>query len=148
MPYTVAAALRIKKKHVAEFTRLVKRHAANSITREAGCVAFEVSVDRDDPRRFIFYEIYITEADFDAHTQTPWVQAPDGANGPHGRRRVRDVRPRPPHRRAQQVARRFFCFPSGAGRSLRSLGYAPCGAPARSRRPGHCAARSRSYSTP
>ena len=32
MPYTVAAALRVKKKHVAEFTRLVKRHAANSIT--------------------------------------------------------------------------------------------------------------------
>ena len=28
MPYTVAAALRVKKKHVAEFTRLVKRHAS------------------------------------------------------------------------------------------------------------------------
>ena len=58
----------------AEFTRLVKRHAANSISREPGCVAFEVSVDRDDPRRFIFYEIYLTEADFDAHTQTPWFK--------------------------------------------------------------------------
>ena len=38
--------------------------------------------------------------------------------------------------------------PSGAGRSLRSLGSAPCGAPARSRRPGRCAARSRSLLTP
>ena len=74
MPYTVAAALRIKKKHVTEFTRLVKRHAANSITKEPGCIAFEVSVDRDDPQRFIFYEIYLTEADFDAHTQTPWFK--------------------------------------------------------------------------
>ena len=74
MPYTVAAALRVKKEHVAEFTRLVKRHAANSITKEPGCIAFEVTVDRDDPLRFIFYEIYGTEADFDAHTQTPWFK--------------------------------------------------------------------------
>ena len=39
-------------------------------------------------------------------------------------------------------------YPSGAGRSLRSLGSAPCGAPARSRRPGRCTARSRSSPTP
>ena len=74
MPYTVAAALRVKKKHVAEFTRLVKRHAANSVTKEPGCIAFEVTVDRDDPQRFLFYEIYGTEADFDAHTQTAWFK--------------------------------------------------------------------------
>ena len=75
MPYTVAAALRNQEEarrrvHPA----LVKRHAANSITKEPGCIAFEVSVDRDDPQRFIFYEIYLTEADFDAHTQTPWFK--------------------------------------------------------------------------
>ena len=74
MAYTVAAALRVKKKHVADFTRLVKRHAANSITKEPGCVSFEVSVDRDDPQRFVFYEIYVTEADFEAHCQTPWFK--------------------------------------------------------------------------
>ena len=74
MPFTLAATLRIKKKHVAEFTRLVKRHARNSLTREPGCVAFEVSVDKDDPQRFIFYEIYLSEADFEAHTQTPWFK--------------------------------------------------------------------------
>ena len=74
MPYTVAAALRVKKKHVAEFTRLVKRHAANSVTKEPGCVSFEVTVDRDDPLRFIFYEIYLTEADFQAHTETAWFK--------------------------------------------------------------------------
>ena len=38
--------------------------------------------------------------------------------------------------------------PSSAGRSLRSLGSAPGGAPARSRRPGRCAARSRSALAP
>ena len=74
MPFTLAATLRIKKKHVAEFTRLVKRHANNTVTKEPGCISFEVSVDRDDPRRFIFYEVYVEEADFDAHTQTPWLK--------------------------------------------------------------------------
>ena len=54
----------------------------------------------------------------------------------------------------------LFCCPSGAGREdsihfpqapgARSarLAYAPCGAPARSRRPGRCAARSRSAPMP
>ena len=45
-------------------------------------------------------------------------------------------------------ARRLYSFPSSAGRSLRSLGSAPCGAPARSRRPGRCTARSLSALMP
>ena len=52
MTFVVAASLRIKKKHLAEFTKRVKRHANNSVTREPGCVGFEVSVDKSDPRRF------------------------------------------------------------------------------------------------
>ncbi|MDP6426881.1 MAG: putative quinol monooxygenase [Rhodospirillales bacterium] len=67
MPYVVAASLRIKKKHLSEFTKRVKRHANNSVTREPGCIAFEVSVDKDDPRRFLFYEVYLDEAAFDKH---------------------------------------------------------------------------------
>ena len=74
MPFTVAAALRIKEEHVAAFTELVKRHAANTVTREPGCISFEVSVDRDDPQRFIFYEVYLSEGDFEAHTETAWLK--------------------------------------------------------------------------
>jgi quinol monooxygenase YgiN len=74
MPFTVAATLRIKKKHLAEFTKLVKRHAQNTMTKEPGCISFEVSIDRDDPRRFLFYEVYVTEADFDHHMETPWMK--------------------------------------------------------------------------
>ena len=43
---------------------------------------------------------------------------------------------------------RVCSYPSGAGRSLRSLGFRAFGAPARSRRPGRCAARSRLHPTP
>ena len=74
MPFTVSAAVRIKSAHVAAFTTLVKRHARNTMAREAGCLAFEVSVDRDDPRRFLFYEVYLSEADFEAHLESPWLK--------------------------------------------------------------------------
>ena len=37
-------------------------------------IAALLSVDRDDPRRFIFYEVYVEEADFDAHCETPWLK--------------------------------------------------------------------------
>ena len=74
MTFVVAASLRIKKKHLAEFTKRVKRHANNSVTREPGCVGFEVSVDKSDPRRFLFYEIYLDEAALDKHMTYPFLK--------------------------------------------------------------------------
>ena len=74
MAYVVAAALKVKKKYVSEFLRRVKRHAQNSIAREPGCVSFEVSVDKDDPRRFMFYEVYVDEAAFEAHNDAPHMK--------------------------------------------------------------------------
>ncbi len=67
MTFVVAASLRIKKKYLHEFKKRVKRHANNSVTREPGCISFEVSVDKSDARRFLFYEVYLDEAAFDKH---------------------------------------------------------------------------------
>jgi quinol monooxygenase YgiN len=74
MTFVVAASLRIKKKYLGEFKRRVKRHANNSVTREPGCVGFEVSVDKSDPRRFLFYEVYVDEAAFDKHMTYPFLK--------------------------------------------------------------------------
>ena len=74
MPFVVVAALRVKEEHLAEFTRRIRRHARNSVTREPGCVSFEVSIDREDPRRFVLYEVYVSEEDFEKHTQMPFMQ--------------------------------------------------------------------------
>ena len=74
MTFVVAASLRIKKKHLDEFKRRVKKHANNSVTREPGCVGFEVSVDKSDPRRFLFYEVYVDEAAFDKHMTYPFLK--------------------------------------------------------------------------
>ena len=70
MPYVVAASLRVKKKYIDDFTKRVKRHATNCMTKEPGCLSFEVSIDKSDPRRFLFYEVYLDEAAFDAHLES------------------------------------------------------------------------------
>ena len=44
------------------------------MTREPGCVSFEVSVDRDDPCRFVLYEVYVSEEDFEKHKAMPFMQ--------------------------------------------------------------------------
>ena len=74
MPFVVVADLKVKEEHLAEFTRRVERHATNSVTREPGCVSFEVSIDRADPRRFLLYEVYVSEEDFEKHKAMPFMQ--------------------------------------------------------------------------
>ncbi|MGI9336203.1 MAG: putative quinol monooxygenase [Gammaproteobacteria bacterium] len=73
MPYVVAATLRVKQRYVDEYTDRIKKHALNSVTKEAGCVSFEVGVDRSDPRRFLLYEVYVDEKAFQAHTRYPFM---------------------------------------------------------------------------
>ena len=56
------------------------------------------------------------------------------------------ARPGPVHIPSSSAAGRvLFAFPQAPGARSACLAYAPCGAPARSRRPGRCAARSRSH---
>ena len=74
MPYVIAASLKVKKKHLGDFTKRVKRHANNCVTKEPGCLSFEVSIDRADQRRFLFYEIYLDEATFAAHAEAPHMK--------------------------------------------------------------------------
>ena len=71
MPYTVTAILNVKKRYLNEFTRRIRRHAKNSVTREPGCISFEVSVAESDTQKFLLYEVYVDEAAFLAHTEMP-----------------------------------------------------------------------------
>jgi (4S)-4-hydroxy-5-phosphonooxypentane-2,3-dione isomerase len=41
---------------------------------EAGCLMYLAHRSLDDPRRFMFYEQYVDEAAFQAHTQTEHYQ--------------------------------------------------------------------------
>ncbi len=73
MPYTVTAILRVKKRYLKEFNRRIRRHAKNSVTREPGCISFEVSVASSDPQKFLLYEVYVDEEAFKVHTEMPFM---------------------------------------------------------------------------
>jgi quinol monooxygenase YgiN len=45
--------------------------AENSLRGEAACLRFDVAKDPAKPGRFFLYEIYESEAAFNAHLQTP-----------------------------------------------------------------------------
>jgi|TARA_B100000959_G_scaffold247121_1_gene273136 quinol monooxygenase YgiN len=74
MAFTVTAILKVKKRYLAEYKRRIKRHAKNSVTREPGCISFEVNVDESDPHRFLLYELYVDKAAFEAHTEMPFMK--------------------------------------------------------------------------
>lgn len=41
--------------------------------REAGCIQYDLHVDREDPGSFAFYERWADEAALNAHLQTPHI---------------------------------------------------------------------------
>jgi len=50
---------------------------------EAGCVSYDLFVSAADPATFITMETWRSQADLDAHLQTPHVQGALGAAGEH-----------------------------------------------------------------
>lgn len=73
MPYVVVATLSVKKQYLGEYTKRIRRHARNSVTKEPGCISFEVGIDSSNFRRFLLYEVYVDEEAFQAHTRHPFM---------------------------------------------------------------------------
>jgi quinol monooxygenase YgiN len=43
--------------------------------REAGCVQYDLHVDKDDPRHYFFYENWTSQEKLDAHLASPHLKA-------------------------------------------------------------------------
>jgi quinol monooxygenase YgiN len=43
--------------------------------REAGCVQYDLHVDKDDPRHYFFYENWTSKEKLDAHLASPHLKA-------------------------------------------------------------------------
>jgi quinol monooxygenase YgiN len=43
--------------------------------REAGCIQYDLHVDKDDPGSFAFYERWVDDAALEAHLNTPHITA-------------------------------------------------------------------------
>ena len=63
--------VQVKPEHVAEYLEAVRHDAEHSERDEPGCLRFDVIQDRDDAKRFYYYEVYRDEAALEAHRQSP-----------------------------------------------------------------------------
>ncbi len=72
--YAVVAQVRAKPGMEAKL-REVTLPLVAQVRNEPNNLVYFLHEDRDTPGHFIFYEIFATEADFNAHNATPHVQA-------------------------------------------------------------------------
>ena len=66
-PVALGASLKVKKANLAAFNRQFKKHAANCVKNEPGCLAFEVCAETQDPTKVFLYEVYVDQAALDSH---------------------------------------------------------------------------------
>lgn len=72
--YAVVAEVRAKAGKENEL-RAVTLPLVNEVRREPNNLLYFLHEDRESPGHFIFYEIFASQADFEAHNKTPHVQA-------------------------------------------------------------------------
>jgi len=72
--YSVVAEVRAKPGKEAEL-RAITLPLIKQVRAEPNNLLYFLHEDRETPGHFIFYEIFATQADFDAHNATPHVQA-------------------------------------------------------------------------
>ena len=69
--FVVTVEFSIHQQHEREFRETVLKQARNSLTLEADCHRFDVSIDARGGSRVFLYEQYTDEAAYQAHRQTP-----------------------------------------------------------------------------
>lgn len=72
--YAVVAEIRAKEGK-ADDLRAITLPLVERVRREPNNLVYFLHEDREAPGHFIFYEIFASKADFDAHNATPHVQA-------------------------------------------------------------------------
>ena len=65
------AHLRVREDIVEQFRDRLLRHARISRDTEPGCHRFDIHQEADDPALFLLIEIYVDEAAFELHRNSP-----------------------------------------------------------------------------
>ena len=68
--FVLIVQIDIKPGEVERFMPYALENAKASRETEPGCRQFDVLVDRENPAKVVFYEVYDSEAAFNAHQQT------------------------------------------------------------------------------
>ena len=80
--FVVTVNFVIKPENLDDFIPAMTRQAHNSLTREQGCLQFDVCQDRQQPERIFLYEVYTDREAFDIHLETPHFLDFDKTVGP------------------------------------------------------------------
>jgi autoinducer 2-degrading protein len=68
--FIVLVQVEVREDMLDTFKDAILENATRSIERDPGCLRFDVSQQQDDPRRWIFHEVYTDEAAHAAHRQS------------------------------------------------------------------------------
>jgi autoinducer 2-degrading protein len=69
--YVIIVQIQIKEGYKDAFIEAMLDDAKGSVKNEPGCLRFDVIQDGGDPNRIWLYEVYVDEAAFQVHMQTP-----------------------------------------------------------------------------
>ena len=66
--------LLVKPEHRAEFLEALWEDANGALDQEAGCLRFDVTVDSENPNRFMLYEVYRDAEARAIHRAAPYLK--------------------------------------------------------------------------
>jgi autoinducer 2-degrading protein len=69
--FALWVSVKVKPEMRERFLEVIEDDSICSVRDEPGCVRFDVLQDRSNPDQYYFYEVYVDEAGFEAHTKTP-----------------------------------------------------------------------------
>ena len=72
--FVIVAEFEVRPEGLERFLELARVDASQSVAKEPGCHQFDVTVDRES-HRVLLYEVYDDQAAFDAHLETPHLEA-------------------------------------------------------------------------
>ncbi|MGO4852787.1 putative quinol monooxygenase [Phaeovulum sp. W22_SRMD_FR3] len=76
MSFVVLPRFTVEEGQLEAFLAAARADAEASVAHEPGCLQFDVVVDRSARlAEVVFYEVYTDRAAFDAHLQTPHLEA-------------------------------------------------------------------------
>jgi len=77
--FAVVVTLTIKQASWERFRPLIDENARLSLSREPGCLRFDICTDRTRPGEVLLYELYNDASAFEHHLQTEHYRAFDAA---------------------------------------------------------------------
>ena len=73
-PITVTAAFQARSGKEAELKGILSG-LLGPTRRELGCLNYDLHVSKQDPAKFLFHENWASQAELDAHLQSPHIKA-------------------------------------------------------------------------